>query len=205
MIMCIKSEVDIAVEVWDDAIILAEGQCAEALARLVCMCECKARSRLDHHCDPELASGLPRAQIIQSLAGFLCNCNNTDLASDIHRDCMVAVQHLHRYRRRRKWRDKRNLPVWDNWSWRRCSSGCNMLVRVGIDKISGKLGLIQYHDLGPDSTFNGGRAKNLSSLYRVTSAGTCTYRGWHNEHDRFERWNWKDIVIPVLSKLGGIG
>ena len=80
-----------------------------------------------------------------------------------------------------------------------------MLVRVGIDKISGKLGLTRYHDLGPDSTFNGGPAQNLSSLYRVISTEAYRYRGLHNQHDRFWGRNWKDMFIPVLSKLGGIG
>jgi len=80
-----------------------------------------------------------------------------------------------------------------------------ILVRVRLAKNMGKLSLIRYHDLGPDSTFNGGVAQNVSSLYSVTSTGACKYRGWHNEYDRLEGRNWKDVVIPVLSKLGRIG
>jgi len=205
MILCIESEVDIAVEKSKHSMTSAESWCAAALARLTCMCECKPRCWLYNYCDVSLAGELPKARVIQCLADFLCNCHSTELANDIYKDCMDAVQSLHRYRRKWKRWDVRNLPVWDYWNWRRCSPGCNMLVRVGIDKIFGKLSLIRYHDLGPDSTFNGGPAQNVSSLYRVTSTGTCKYRGWHNEHDRFQGRNWKDILIPVLSKLGGIG
>jgi len=206
LILCIKSHVDVTVRVWDDTMESAERQCAEGLGKLICMCEIetKPRFRTDHDCVSDHAWILPKARVVESLADFLCNCHNNDLASDVHRDCMDAVQHMHRYRKRRRWWHTRSLALWKTYGWRRCLSGCNMLVRVALDKDYGYLGLIRCHDLGPDSTFNGGPAQDISSLYRVTSTGSCEYRGWHNEHDRFCGGNWKDLVIPVLSKLGRI-